>query len=460
MELKSYAEEILATALENGGDMAEIFLEERHTTQARCEDSKLERVTSGTDRGAGLRVLLGDQTAYAYTNDVSRDGLLALARRVSEGINYPKGKTQFDFRVETHSEKVKTPPEEVPIERKTELIRAAEAAARQVDARIVQVPVYYGDSLQKVSVVNSMGRYVQDERRQIFFMVMCIAAANGDVQTGMEPVGGAVGFELFDEHDPEELARQAAHRAIVMLEADKAPAGVMPVVIGSEAGGTMIHEAVGHGLEADLVQKGLSKFGGRMGEKIAAEGVTVIDDGTLTGKRGSARIDDEGNPCRRNVLIENGVLRGFMHNHLTSNRDGVTPTGNGRRESFREKPIPRMTNTFVDRGTVEPSEVLAATDRGLYVARMGGGQVNTVNGDFLFEVSEGYLIEGGKKARPVRGASLVGNGPEVLLNIDMVGLDMGFGIGTCGKEGQGVPVSDAQPTLRIRQLTVGGTQVA
>jgi TldD protein len=242
-----------------------------------------------------------------------------------------------------------------------------------------------------------------------------------------------------------------------MLEADKAPTGVMPVVISSEAGGTMIHEAVGHGLEADLVQKGLSKFAGRLGQRVGSPMVTVVDDATIPHKRGSFAIDDEGTPASRTMLIEDGILRGFLHDLMSSKKDGSTPTGNGRRESFRHRPIPRMTNTMIVPGTSDPHDIIAGTKRGLFVRKMGGGQVNTVNGDFMFEVSEGYLIRDGKVGPAVRGAALVGNGPDVILKIDMVGTDHGFAIGTCGKDGQGVPVSDAQPTLRIRELTVGGT---
>jgi len=266
-----------------------------------------------------------------------------------------------------------------------------------------------------------------------------------------------VGFELFDENDPVDVALKAARRAILMLEADKAPTGPMPVVISSAAGGTMIHEAVGHGLEADLVQKRLSKFAGRVGQRVGSSVVTVVDDATIPYKRGSFAIDDEGTPAARTVLIEDGVLKGFLHDLMTAKKDSTGPTGNGRRESFRHKPIPRMTNTMIAPGKSKPDDVVADTKRGLFVRKMGGGQVNTVNGDFMFEVSEGYLIRDGKMGPAVRGAALVGNGPDVLQRIDMVATDQGFGIGTCGKEGQGVPVSDAQPTLRIRELTVGGT---
>jgi len=242
-----------------------------------------------------------------------------------------------------------------------------------------------------------------------------------------------------------------------MLDAAPAPTGRMPVVISSEAGGTMIHEAVGHGLEADLVDKKVSKYCGRLGETIAVPDVTVVDDGTLPFKRGSFNVDDEGTPARRTVLVDQGRLVAFMNDLRTCRKMNLEPSGNGRRQSYEHKPVPRMRNTMIAPGNADPAEILASTPRGLYVKMMGGGQVNTLNGDFVFEVSEGYLIENGKAEKAVRGATLIGNGPDVLMNIDAVGSDLGFDIGTCGKDGQGVPVSDAQPTIRIKELTIGGT---
>jgi TldD protein len=267
-----------------------------------------------------------------------------------------------------------------------------------------------------------------------------------------------MGFELFDLSPPEEVARAAAQRSLLMLKARKAPAGRMPVVLSSEAGGTMIHEAVGHGLEADLVQQGLSVYSRKVGEKVASSLITVVDDPTLSGKRGSYAFDDEGVLSRKTLLVEKGVLRGYLYDRLTALKDGVESTGNGRRESYQDKPIPRMSNTMIVPGEMGPDQIIRSVERGLFVKKMGGGQVNTVNGDFVFEVNEGYLIEKGSVGEPVQGAILTGNGPKVLQEIDMVGNDLGFGIGTCGKEGQGVPVSDAQPTLRIPEILVGGHQ--
>ena len=279
-------------------------------------------------------------------------------------------------------------------------------------------------------------------------IVIVIASKDGVTQTGMEPA--------FGDFDPERMADAASRRALLMLGAKHAPKGLMPVVISSSAGGTMMHEAVGHGLEADLAGQGLSVFKDKMGEQVASWIVTVVDDGTMEGMRGSFRYDDEGNPSQRTVLIENGILKAYLQSNITAKRMGMKPTGNGRRESYRNRPIPRMANTIVTKGNDDPEKLVASVSKGLFVRKMGGGQVNTINGDFVFEAQEAYLIENGKVGEPVRGATLIGNGPKVLMEIDMVGSDIGYGIGTCGKEGQGVPVSHGMPTIRIPSMTIGG----
>jgi TldD protein len=451
------AADILNTVLLNGGDFAEIFLERRSSTSFSCEDDKVERVVSGVDYGAGIRLLVGDRTFYAHTNEVSAEGLMALAKRVSDGVSADRNDGVKKFEPARFEAAVKVAPWDVPVSEKLDKVLSANEAARASDKRVRQVLVRYGDSFGEVTIANSSGGFWEDQRVQTLFLVHVVAAEGDLIQTGYEPVGGTVGFELFDANEPRDIGLNAARQAILMLEADKAPTGVMPVVISSEAGGTMIHEAVGHGLEADLVQKGLSKFAGQVGQQVASAVVTVVDDATMPQKRGSFAIDDEGTPAARTVLIEDGVLKGFLHDLMTAKKESTGPTGNGRRESFRHKPIPRMTNTMIVPGKSEPDDVVADTKHGLFVRKMGGGQVNTVNGDFMFEVSEGYLIHDGKVGPAVRGAALVGNGSEVLQKIDMVAGDHGFAVGTCGKDGQGVPVSDAQPTLRISELTVGGT---
>ncbi|MCG0277599.1 MAG: TldD/PmbA family protein [Thermanaeromonas sp.] len=450
---------ILEAALEGGGDFAEVFLERRQTTVIGCEDNKIERVHSGLDQGAGIRVLKGEDTVYGYTNELTRDGLLELARKLGRAaggkgnnkpeIEWQRPKPNWDFQV-------KKRPDEIPVEEKVALVQRANEAARAVDQRIVQVSVSYGDIIQEVTIANSEGILVEDERVRCRFVVNAVASDGKIIQTGYESIGGLIGFELFEENDPVELARKAAERAVRMLEARPAPAGRMTVVMAGEAGGTMIHEACGHGLEADLVQKKLSVYAGKKGQQVASPLITVIDDATLPGKYGSFRFDDEGQPGQRTVLIKDGILVDYMYDYLTARKEGRRSTGNGRRESYRDRPIPRMTNTFIAPGKDDPQAIIRETKKGLLVKRMGGGQVNTTNGDFVFDVAEGYLIENGEIGPLVRGATLTGNGPEVLKMVDRVGSDLGFSLGTCGKDGQGVPVGDAQPTIRIPEMVVGG----
>ena len=336
------------------------------------------------------------------------------------------------------------------------LVNRANSVAWAFDKRVIQVKVVYGDSVKSLLMVNSLGQWVEEERTGLVFLCSAVSKDGDVVQTGYEPLGGAIGLEIFDETPPEKVAEIAADRAIKMLGARRAPGGNMAVVLSHEAGGTLIHEAVGHGLEADLAMQNLSVYSGKVGQMVASPLITVLDDATSPYKRGSFFFDDEGTPSEKTVLVENGMLKGYMHDRLSAMRAGAVSTGNGRRESYHYRPIPRMTNTIIAPGKTDPASIVKSLGKGLYVRKMGGGQVNTVNGDFVFEVTEGYLIENGEVGELVRGATLTGNGPEVLANIDMVGTDLGFGIGTCGKDSQGVPVSDAQPTLRIPEIVVGG----
>ncbi len=463
MQLEMDVHAVLRRALRRGGDHADLFIESASPLAILCEDRRIEKVLAGAERGAGVRLIAGERTAYAYTNDLTTASLLGLADAVSGAFSASGAGDPPVIRLERRTGggvgAVRVPPEIVPTDRKVALVARAERAARRVDGRIRQVQVTYRENRQQVLIANSEGALVEDDRQYLTAMVQVVASDNGVIQTGYEPVGGLAGMELFEAMPLEEAALAAARRAVLMLSARKAPAGRMPVVLSAEAGGTMIHEAVGHGLEADLAQAGLSVYSGKVGRQIASPLITVLDDATLPGRRGSFRFDDEGTEARRTVLVEQGVLRTYLYDRLTARKDGTASTGNGRRESYRHRPIPRMTNTLIAPGAERPSAILRDTPRGLYVRKMGGGQVNTVNGDFVFEVSEGYLIENGAVGEPVRGATLIGNGPAVLLAIDRVGSDLGFSIGTCGKDGQGSPVSDAQPTLRIPEITVGGEVV-
>lgn len=450
--------DLLKKVLSRGGEYADIFIESRKMLSLVIEDSRLEKIVSGTEAGAGIRLLLKGKTSYAFSNDLSPRALLQSASDAGRMASDLPVKTLTSLATRNPSSQfnIQSMPETVALEKKIALVRNAEQIARAIDKRIRQVTVIYRDAVQDVQTATSDGFIADDKRVYTLLVVQVIAGANGIVQTGYETVGGFAGFELFEKEDIDALCIKAAQRAIMLLSARKAPAGRMPVVISSLAGGTMIHEAIGHGLEADLAQQGLSVFAGKLGQQVASDLVTVIDDSTLPGRRGSFRFDDEGTPSQRTVLVEKGVLRSFMYDKLTAMKDNTQSTGNGRRDSYESRPIPRMTNTFIAPAADDPEDIIRSVDQGLFVVKMGGGQVNTVTGDFVFDVQEGYLIKNGKKDELVRGATLAGNGPEVLKAIDMVGSDLGFSIGTCGKDSQGVPVTDAMPTLRIPEIVVGG----
>jgi TldD protein len=451
-------EGLLKRTLSAGGDYADVFAEWKKPTYIQLEEGRIEKTVSGIEQGVGIRLVFGGRTAFAFSNDLSSQTLLEVAGTLSRAAAGGNEVGEMDLRrlnPAAHFE-IKLPPESVPMKRKVDLARAADGAARGAGAGIRQVKVIYRDSVQRVQVATSEGVMAEDERVHTVCIVQVVVSEEGVIQTGYETAGGFAGFELFEDNSVEEMARKAAGRALMMLRAGRAPGGRMPVVISSEAGGTMIHEAIGHGLEADLAGQGLSWYSGKMGQQVASRLVSVLDDGTLKGKRGSFRFDDEGTASQRTVLVRDGMLEGYLYDKLSALKEGVSPTGNGRRESYRHRPIPRMTNTFVAPGGSSPEEVLRSTPGGLFVRKMGGGQVNTVTGDFVFDVQEGYLIDNGTLGRPVRGATLTGNGPEVLRSIDMVASDLGFAIGTCGKDSQGVPVSDAMPTLRIPEMVIGG----
>ena len=428
-------EKVIKTALSGGGDFAEIFAEQTTTTAIGHENRKIERAVTGIDAGYGIRVVTGDRTAYGYTNDASE--LLNVASRLAGQMNAGG--------VAAESGPIKaavSPAEDIKL-----LETAADVAWKQ-GPHIKQVQVNFRDTKRRFWIANSEGMLVEDEKRDRVMIVLVVAEKDGIVQTGYEPA--------FETLIPEKMAETAAKRALMMLSAKHAPSGQMPVIISSSAGGTMIHEAVGHGLEADLAGQGMSVYKDKIGAQVASKLVTVVDDATMPHQRGSFRYDDEGDPSGRTVLIEEGILKRYLQSRITAKRMGMPKTGNGRRESYRNRPIVRMTNTIIAPGKDEPEKVLSSISKGLLVKKMGGGQVNTINGDFVFEAQEAYLIENGRPGEPVRGATLIGNGPKILMEIDMVGNDIGFGIGTCGKEGQGVPVGHGMPTVRIPEITVGG----
>ena len=451
-------EKALSHSLRRGGEFADLFYETRTETTLSFEDGRLEKAISGTDAGLGLRVINNFHAFYAYTNVMTESSLMRLATLLSEmvALNKRPSPPPRLSPLTSHTHVIKIPPDAMALDAKAVILKEADAAARAVDGRIRQVKVIYRDEEREIYTLNSLGEQASERRVQTVFLVHVVATDGETMETGYEMAGGILGLELLDDDRHVKTAKTAAQRAVTMLEAPFAPKGEMSVVLSSEAGGTMIHEAIGHGLEADLAQQGLSRYSGKMGEMVAGSLITVVDDPTLKNRRGSYFIDDEGTPSQKTVLVEKGVLKSYMYDRLSAMKDGMRSTGNGRRQSYRHRPIPRMSNTYVAPGETDPGEIVASLKKGLLVKKMGGGQVDTVNGDFVFEVSEAYEIENGRILRPVRGATLIGNGPKILSEIDLVGNDLGFAIGTCGKDGQGVPVSDAQPTLRIPAIIVGG----
>jgi TldD protein len=454
-------QEVLGAALRTGGEFAEVFAEDRRNSSAVLDDGRVEELTSGRDRGAGIRVVVGDTTGFAHTADLTEAGLLAAAEAAAAAAKGGGGGTNtvaLTRRTASRGYDIETYPGDVPKARKVELLTRADDVARSVGDAISQVSVSYGDNRRHILVANSDGLLAEDDTVRTFFSVSCVATGDTGMQTGRESVGRTVGFELFDLYDIDELARRAADRALTKLAARPAPSGQMPVVIASGGGGVLFHEACGHGLEADLVSKGASVFADRVGQRVASPGVTVVDDGTMAREWGNIAIDDEGNPAQRNVLIEDGILTDYMWDQLRARKDGRASSGNGRRQSYQHLPMVRMTNTYLLAGTEDPDDIVASTENGVLVKHLGGGQVNTATGDFVFGMTEAYLIEDGQVTEPLREGNLIGNGPEVLKRIDALGNDFAMGPpGTCGKDGQGVPVGDGVPTLRVSSLTIGGT---
>ena len=451
---------VIGAALRSGGEFAEVFAEDRRSSSARLDDGRVEELTSGLDRGAGIRVISGETTGFAHTADLSEDGLRTAAEAAAAAARGGGGgvrEVAVTRRAVDAPHEVKVLPEDVPKASKVELLQRAEQAARSEGSSIRQVSASTADSRRRILIANSDGVLVEDDQVRTRFMVQAVAVGDTGMQTGYEGPGRTIGFELYDEIDVEEVARTASRRALDMLKARPAPSGKIPVVLKKGAGGVLFHEACGHGLEADLVGKDASVFRGRVGEQVASPLVTLVDDGTYAREWGTYAVDDEGNPARRNTLIENGVLTDYMWDFLRARKEGRTSSGNGRRQSYQHLPMVRMTNTYVLEGEDDPEEIVRQTPHGVYCVQLGGGQVNTATGDFVFGITEAYMIENGEITDPIRSANLIGNGPEVLQLIDAVGNDFDTWAGTCGKDGQGVPVSSGQPTLRVGAITIGGT---
>jgi TldD protein len=453
------ARDVLADALATGGRFAEIFAEVRASTTIRLDDGTIEEVVSGGDRGAGIRVFHGDAQAYAYTNRLDPGALRGAARAAASAVRDAGERAAMaDLRqADEVTHDVAEPAQAVTRDRKVAWLREADDAARGVDGAVRQVMGSYADSLQRVLIANSDGLWVQEERPRLRLAVQVVAARDDRIQTGFKGPGGQMGVELFEQRSPASTAEYAARMAVAMLDGRPAPAGEMPVVVAPGGGGTLFHEACGHGLEADHLQKDASVFIGRMGESFASSLVNGVDEGNVPGAWGSNAFDDEGTPTQRTVLFDGGTLVSLLYDRLRADHDGVRSTGNGRRQSYAHLPIPRMTNSSIMPGDSKAEDIIASTPRGLYAKTLGGGQVNPATGDFVFGVAEGYLIEDGRITAPVRGANLTGNGPAILAAIDAVADDYEAIEGICGKEGQGVPVTTCSPTLRISRMTVGGT---
>jgi len=452
-------ERVLAAALRRGGDFAEVFVEDRHSTSAVLDDGRVEELSSGRDRGAGVRVVVGETTGYAHSADLSEAGLVAAAEAAAAVARQggPGRVVALEGRRAERRNDVAILPDDVPKARKIELLFQADEAARAAGSAVTQVSASYGDGRRRIQVANSDGVLVTDDQVRSRFSVSCVAVGDTGMQTGYESSAFTLGFELFDTVDVSEVATAAARRALAKLTARPAPSGEVPLVLASGSGGILFHEACGHGLEADHIAKQASVYTGRVGEQVASPLVTLVDDGTVGPEWGSYGVDDEGNPAQRNVLIDQGVLTDYLWDFLRARKEGRPSSGNGRRQSYRHLPMVRMTNTFLIDGDADPDELLAQTPHGVYVAKLGGGQVNTTTGDFVFGTVEAYLIEDGHLTEPLRDANLIGNGPEVLRRIDAVANDFAMGPGTCGKDGQSVPVGCGQPTLRITGVTIGGT---
>ncbi len=455
--LKEKSGFLLSNLLSQGGEYGEIFYERVRACRVHLEDNKIDRVQWGIDEGVGIRLIKEGKTYYGYTTEPTFENLMEIVRTLARGSGH--GAIKVGQRYIRGWTKLSIDPDEVDISYRASFLYRANEKARSYGEKIKQVMAVLLDRSREIMVVNTLGETSEDIQKRVVFFVDVVAQENGLMQRGYESIGMMGGFELFERTSPEEVAKKAAERALLMLKAKPAPAGPFTVVLSGQAGGTMIHEAVGHGFEADLVQKGLSVYKDKIGQKVASELITVIDDATLEGYNGSFTVDDEGVPAQRTVLIQEGYLVGYMYDRLTAMRERKQSTGNGRRQSYAHIPMVRMTNTYIAPGKDNPEDIIADTKKGVLVVKMGGGEVNTVTGDFVFEVMEGYMIENGKITYPIRSATLIGNGPKALMDVDAVGSDLGWSIGTCGKDGQGVPVTDAQPTLRIRSMVLGGTEV-
>ena len=456
-------ERYLAAALSAGGDYADLFFEYLTTSSISVDESLVKSATEGISAGCGVRVISGERTGYAYTDDLAPKRILHAARTAALIASGPSQTPVVDLtrKLERDLYPVLLPSVEAAVNEKLSLVMRADAAARAFDPCIKEVRVGYADELREILVVASDGTSAEDRQPLARLSVFCIARDDANSSRGTSGGGGRVPLEFFNlpSSSPEHFGSEAARQAIIQLDARPAPAGEMAVVLGPGWPGILLHEAIGHGLEADFNRKGTSAFTGLIGKRVASEKCTVVDNGTMPSRRGSLNVSDEGSPTQSTVLIENGILKAYLSDKLSARLMRLPDTGNGRRESYQHFPMPRMTNTYMLAGDDSPEDILHSVRNGIYAVNFGGGQVDITNGKFVFSASEAYLIEDGKITAPLKNATLIGNGPDVLTRVSMVGNDLKLdeGVGTCGKDGQSVPVGVGIPTLKVDRLTVGGT---
>jgi len=449
---------ILNTLLGNGADFSEIFIQKRAFNNLRLEDSKIENSSSGYELGCGLRLWVGDSTFYAYVDSLEESKLINAAKILSSAINGTSSLKVLDL-TETKSSyaiDIKKPPGSIQSDARKDTLELADRSARDFNPAVIQVTSTLSDTAEETYIANSYGSFSSEKIVKIFLAVNVVARRGKDIRTGYKSLARSSGYEAFDLKNPVDLALEASRIAVNMLDAVGAPAGELPVVIGPAFGGVIFHEACGHGLEADAVLKNASVFKDKVGKKIASEIVTAIDDSTLEYRWGSYKFDGEGFPSSRTVLIKDGILQNYIYDLRTSKKLSAKQTGNGRRQSFRNVPFPRMSNTFIDSGDEDPDSIIRSVSRGIYAKEFAGGQVDPATGDFVFGISEGYLIENGKISFPIKDTTIIGNGPEVLKKIEAVGNNLDFAPGFCGKNDQLVSNEVGQPTIKVEKITVGG----
>ena len=456
---KEIASQVLSKCLITGGDFAEIFEEDSISNSIGIIDSKVENALGGRSYGIGIRIFKGFKSVYAYTNDNSLSSLLDTAYKAALALGNLKEENTIildnSFKYKNMHD-IKIYPNTVDYQNKIKVMKEAYTSAKEYSTDISQVNVTYMDKTQNILIANTEGLYIEDERIRTRLGISAVASKGSENQTGFEGPGRAKGFEMFEEIDPVYYGKEAARVAHTMLHAKNCPAGKMTVAIDNGFGGVIFHEACGHSLEATSVSKGNSVFSGKLNEQIASTKVTAIDDGTLANHWGSSNIDDEGNFTKKNVLIENGILKSYMIDKLNGRRMNMKPTGSSRRQSYKYAPTSRMTNTYIQAGDDKPEDIIKSIDNGLYAKKMGGGSVNPVTGEFNFSVAEGYIIKNGEIKEPVRGATLIGKGSEVLMSIDMVGNNLAQAQGMCGSVSGSIPTNVGQPMIRVKEITVGG----